>query len=101
MNRQFTFIVHPETAEQKNALKAVIDRLKIKFEISEDSIELEALTNNEKSTAQGEERNKMEAELHIPEWQKQEVRERLERYKKNPDQAFDFESTVDDIDKDL
>jgi len=43
----------------------------------------------------------MEAELHIPEWQKQEVRERLARYKKNPDQAFDFESTVDDIDKDL
>lgn len=31
-----TFIIHPETPEQENALKAFIKALKIKFEVSKE-----------------------------------------------------------------
>ncbi len=34
MKTENTFIIHPETEEQENALKAFIKALKIKFEIT-------------------------------------------------------------------
>ncbi len=34
MRTENTFIIHPETTEQENALKAFIKALKIKFEVS-------------------------------------------------------------------
>ena len=40
-------------------------------------------------------------EMDIPAWQMQEVRKRLEDYKNNPEQALDFDSTMDDIEKSL
>ncbi len=36
MELKSTFIVHPETTEQENALKAFIKALKIKFEVSKE-----------------------------------------------------------------
>lgn len=35
MKTENTFIIHPETAEQENALRAFIKALKIKFEVSQ------------------------------------------------------------------
>jgi len=40
-------------------------------------------------------------EIDIPYQQKQEVHERLEHYKNNPEQALDFNSALDDIEKNL
>jgi len=40
-------------------------------------------------------------QVDIPDWQKNEVRERLEEYKNNPEQASDFDSAIDEIEKDL
>lgn len=40
-------------------------------------------------------------EESIPEWQIEEVKQRLEDYKKNPDQALDFDAAMDDIEKDI
>ena len=40
-------------------------------------------------------------QIDIPDWQMDEVRKRLADYKKNPDQAIDFDVAMDDIDKDL
>lgn len=40
-------------------------------------------------------------ETEIPEWHKKIVRQRLEDYKQNPDSAIDFDSAIDDIDKEL
>jgi len=37
----------------------------------------------------------------IPEWQIEEVRNRLDHYKNNPKQALDFDNAMDDIEKDL
>ena len=39
--------------------------------------------------------------LEVPEWHKAIVRERMELYKNNPDQATDFDSNMDEIEKDL
>jgi hypothetical protein len=36
MKTENTFIIHPETTEQENALKAFIKALKIKFEVSKE-----------------------------------------------------------------
>jgi hypothetical protein len=36
MKTENTFIIHPETEEQENALKAFIKALKIKFEVSKE-----------------------------------------------------------------
>jgi hypothetical protein len=41
------------------------------------------------------------AEDVIPEWHKNIVRQRLEDYKKNKEQAIDFDIAMDDIEKDL
>lgn len=36
MKTENTFIIHPETKEQENALKAFVKALKIKFEVSKE-----------------------------------------------------------------
>jgi hypothetical protein len=41
------------------------------------------------------------AEIDIPEWHKDIVRERLADYKKNPEQALDFDIAIDDIENAL
>jgi hypothetical protein len=40
-------------------------------------------------------------QIDVPEWQMKEVRKRLEDYKNNPDQAMDFDTAMDDIEKGL
>ena len=40
-------------------------------------------------------------DMYIPSWHKSLVRERLEEYKKNPDSALDFNSAINDINKEL
>lgn len=42
-----------------------------------------------------------EAGLEVPEWHKAIVRERMELYKNAPDHALDFDSTMDEIEKDM
>jgi hypothetical protein len=37
----------------------------------------------------------------VPEWHKEIVRKRMELYKNNPDQAMDFDSAMEDLEKDL
>jgi hypothetical protein len=39
--------------------------------------------------------------IDIPNWQVEEVRKRLQDYKANPEEALDFDTVMDDIDKDL
>lgn len=39
--------------------------------------------------------------IDIPEWHKDLVRQRLGDYKKNPGSAMDFDSAMDDIEKEL
>ena len=41
------------------------------------------------------------AEVDIPQWHKDLVRQRLEDYRKNPGSAMDFDSAMDDIEKEL
>ncbi len=40
-------------------------------------------------------------QIDIPNWQMEEVRKRLDNYKNNPEQALDFDTAMDDIEKDL
>ncbi len=40
-------------------------------------------------------------EFDVPTWQMDEVRERMEEYKSNPDQALDFDQSMDEIEKEL
>ena len=40
-------------------------------------------------------------EPNIPEWQVKEVQKRMDDYKKNPNQAIDFNTALDDIEKHL
>lgn len=42
-----------------------------------------------------------QAEIDIPQWHKDLVRQRLEDYRKNPGSAMDFDSAMDDIEKEL
>jgi Putative addiction module component len=37
----------------------------------------------------------------VPDWHKEIVRERMELYKSNPEQALDFDETMDEIEKEL
>jgi hypothetical protein len=37
----------------------------------------------------------------VPEWHKEIVRKRMEHYKNDPGQAMDFDTAMDDIEKDL
>lgn len=39
--------------------------------------------------------------IEIPEWHKDLVRQRLDDYRKNPGSAMDFDSALDDIEKEL
>jgi hypothetical protein len=39
--------------------------------------------------------------LEVPVWHKEIVRKRMELYKNNPDQVLDFDTALDDIEKDL
>jgi len=43
----------------------------------------------------------IEEEFQIPQWQKDEVLNRLEKYKENPTQTLDFDSMMDEIEKEL
>ncbi len=38
-------------------------------------------------------------EVDVPEWHKDLVRQRLEDYRKNPGSAIDFDTAMDDIEK--
>ena len=40
-------------------------------------------------------------QFDIPAWQIEEVRNRLADYKNNPEQALDFDTVMDEIEKDL
>lgn len=40
-------------------------------------------------------------EQEVPEWHKEIVRQRMESYDVNPDQAVDFDTAMDEIEKDL
>jgi len=40
-------------------------------------------------------------EISVPEWHKDLVLKRLEDYKQNPGSAMDFDSAMDDIEKEL
>lgn len=42
---------------------------------------------------------KNDEQVNIPDWQMKEVRKRLEDYKNNPNQAMDFDTAMDDIEK--
>ncbi|WP_442784624.1 addiction module protein [Chryseobacterium sp. MP_3.2] len=42
-----------------------------------------------------------ETNLEIPDWQKNEVRERLADYKKNPSSAHNWEDVMDEVDREL
>ncbi len=53
--------------------------------------------NNLKSKYKGIEQE----EIDIPEWHRELVRQRLDDYRKNPASALDFESTLDEIEKEL
>lgn len=40
-------------------------------------------------------------QMDIPDWQIEESRKRLDDYKKNPEQALDFDKVMDDIERGL
>ena len=40
-------------------------------------------------------------DLEIPEWQKNEVRERIKEYKRNPDSLIDMDVVFSEIDREL
>ena len=40
-------------------------------------------------------------EMNVPEWHRELVKERLENYKRNSNSAEDFNSAIDEIEKDL
>ncbi len=42
----------------------------------------------------------MEA-MEVPEWQKEQVRNRMEEYKNKPGQVLDFEIAIDDIENNI
>jgi len=42
-----------------------------------------------------------EVDFEVPEWHKEIVRKRMADYKNNPDQAVDFDTAMDEIEKDL
>lgn len=46
-------------------------------------------------------KNIEQEEIDVPEWHKELVLKRLEDYKQNPDSAMDFDSAMDDIEKEL
>jgi len=53
--------------------------------------------NELKSKYKGIEQEKAD----VPNWQIEEVRKRMANYKNNPEQALDFDTVMNDIEKDL
>ncbi len=56
---------------------------------------------NEWNDLKNKYKNIEQEEVNIPEWHKDLVLKRLEDYKQNPDSAMDFDSEMDDIEKEL
>ncbi len=79
-----TIVVNPHNQQEEQELLAFLDRMKYDYERESESS-----------------RQVVENDTHIPEWQKDIVRARLDSYKKNPQQAVDFDEAMDDIEKDL
>jgi hypothetical protein len=42
-----------------------------------------------------------EEQINFPDWQISEVRERMVNYQRNPNQALDFDESMDNIEEDL
>jgi len=64
MELKSTFIVHPETPEQENALKAFVKTLKIKFEVSkEEPYDPEFVAKIKESRQQAREGNTVKLDL--------------------------------------
>jgi len=56
---------------------------------------------NEWNDLKNKYKNIEQEEITVPEWHKDLVLKRLEEYKQNPDSALDFNSALDDIEKEL
>ncbi len=56
---------------------------------------------NEWNDLKNKYKNIEQEDIDIPEWHKDLVLKRLEDYKQNPDSALDFDSAMDDIEKEL
>ncbi|MBE9469608.1 MAG: addiction module protein [Bacteroidetes bacterium] len=56
---------------------------------------------NEWNDLKNKYKNIEQEEISIPKWHKDLVSKRLESYKQNPDSAMDFDSAIDDIEKEL
>ena len=56
---------------------------------------------NEWNELKNKYKNIEQEEISVPEWHKDLVLKRLEDYKQNPDSAMDFDSAMDDIEKEL
>lgn len=54
---------------------------------------------NEWNDLKNKYKNIEQEEVNVPEWHKDLVLKRLDDYKKNPDSAMDFDSAMDDIEK--
>ncbi len=77
-----TIVVNPHNQQEEQELLAFLDRMKYDYE-----------------RESGSSRQTAEKDTHIPEWQKDIVRARLDCYNKNPEQAVDFDEAMDDIEK--
>jgi hypothetical protein len=65
MKTENTFIIHPETEEQENALKAFMKALKIKFEITKEKpYDPEFVAKIQKSRQQAKEGNTVKMDLN-------------------------------------
>ncbi|GAO29180.1 addiction module protein [Geofilum rubicundum] len=56
---------------------------------------------NEWNDLKNKYKNIEQEEINVPEWHKDLVLKRLKDYKQNPDSAMDFDSAMDDIEKEL
>ncbi len=56
---------------------------------------------NEWNDLKNKYKNIEQEEISVPEWHKDLVLKRLEDYKQNPNSAMDFDSAMDDIEKEL
>lgn len=54
-------------------------------------------------TSKYEELQKAESDnsMHLADWQKKIIDQRLSAYESNPEDVFDFDQTLDDIERDL
>lgn len=56
---------------------------------------------NEWNDLKNKYKNIEQEEINIPEWHKDLVLKRLKDYEQNPDSAMDFDSVMEDIEKEL